>query len=229
MQRSMYKWAMSVTAVFLALAAGPARADIVVASNLPSGFSLSSFDIGIGFSNGTTFTNEAAAQEFTAQASGHLTTLTSTLEQVSAGGVPLIVSFFTVSGSSPGSLLGSVTIPQSQVSSNVFTTLSNFDISAANVNVTAGQSYIVTFTVTTPIASSDRYLAGLLNPNASFFGFQPLFSTNGGTTWAGEGIPNEVGLTLFAASAAPEPSSLTLLGVAGVAGLVFGRRWRTTV
>jgi hypothetical protein len=66
--------------------------------------------------------------------------------------------------------------------------------------------------VNTPINESDRYRALLLNSNPSFFGIQPLFSKDGGSTWAPEGIPNEIGLTLLG-TPVPEPAVPMLFAV----------------
>src|SRR5258708_5670257 len=162
-------WALTIVLVG---ASGAARADFTVASNLPSGYSLSSFDIGIGFQGNTSngfFTNEAPAQEFTASASGILTTLLTTVDQFQPGGVSLNVSIRAVSGGVPGTLLGSVLFTPSQVSPNGLTTLSNFDLSSANIIVTAGQSYVVTYTVDTPPFGSVRYRALLTSPHSYSF------------------------------------------------------------
>src|SRR5205823_3364117 len=135
---------------------------------------------------------------------GRITSLITTVDQFQPGGVSLDVSIFAASGSLPGALLGSVLFTPGQVSSNGFLNPSTFDLSATNMNLVAGQSYIVTYTVDTPINGSVRYRALLLNSNPNFFGIQPLFSKDGGATWAPEGIPNEIGLTLLG-TPVPEP------------------------
>lgn len=198
-----------------------ARGDFVVASNLPAGYQFSSFDIGIGYS-GTGFVNEAAAQEFTAGAGGQLTTLTATVGQVDPGSEPLIVSIYSAAGAVPGTLLGSATFSPSQVSPNVYNSLSSFDLSSKKIALIAGASYFAAFTVATPIGGDDRYEAILLNPNPSSFGIQPVYSRDGGTTWLPEGIPNEIGLTVRAQTV-PEPGSLALVAIGGLTSLGLAR------
>ncbi len=196
------------------LAAAPARGGTVIASNLPTGYSLSSFAEDAGFQGNTSngfFNNEAAAQEFTAAASGQVTTLIATVDQFQAEGVPLIVSFYAASGLLPGPLLGSVSFAPNLVSTNTFVTPSTLDVSSANVNMVAGQSYFVVFSVATPISESSRYRIVLLNENSSFFGFSPLDSQNAGASWFTSPVPNEVGLTLIGTAAVPEPSTVLLL------------------
>jgi hypothetical protein len=229
LMRRQFGVAILVIASFLAAGAGRAAADVIIASNLPPNYQLSSYNVGAGYAGGT-FTNEASAQEFTARASGTLTTLTSTIDAFDPRGLPLNVSIFTAAGGLPGALLGSVLIPPAQVSPDAFASLSSFDLTPAHVSVTAGQSYVMTLTVSTPVAGSVRYRGLLLNANPGFFGFQPLSSRDGGATWGPEGIPNEVGLTFFAAPAlpppaVPEPSSLALFGL-GTAALAGWRKWR---
>jgi hypothetical protein len=84
-----------VLTIGLAGFSNSARGDFAVASNIQGGYTLSGFDNGVGFagsnSNGVR-TNEAAAQEFKAGASGVLTTLVATLDQFQPQGVSLDVS-----------------------------------------------------------------------------------------------------------------------------------------
>jgi hypothetical protein len=81
------------------------------------------------------FSNETPAQEFTAAASGHLSTLIATVDQFQPEGVPLIVSFYDAAGLLPGSLLGSATFAPSQVSSNGFAAPSTLDVSSADATL----------------------------------------------------------------------------------------------
>jgi hypothetical protein len=98
---------ISVMALGLAGISPEARSDVVLASNLPAGYTISSFNIGVGFAGSTSngvFTNEAAAQQFTAQAGGKVTTLITTVDQFQPGDVSLNVSIFAAAGSLPGAL-----------------------------------------------------------------------------------------------------------------------------
>ena len=203
----------------------PAHADIIAANNLTSPPSYSSFDLGIGFAGNTVsgpFTNETPAQEFTAGASGTITTLTASVGQFQPGGVSLDVSILGVSGGLPGALLGTVSFTPSQVSASAFTSPTVFDLSSAGISLTAGQDYFARFSVATPISSSIRYQALLLNTSTSSFGFAAIDSPDGGATWLAPVIPNEIGLTVrVGQTAVPEPLNLFLvgLGLITVAGL----------
>jgi hypothetical protein len=214
--------------VVLALSEGGTRGDSIVASNMPSNYQFSSNDLGIGFTGSTSngfFSNETPAQEFTAQSGGILTKLVTAVGQFQAEGVSLNVTIAEVSGTTPGTSLGTVVFSPSQVSSNVFNSLSTLDLSSANIDLVKGQSYFVIFSVDTPIAGSVRYQAILLQPNSSFFGFPALDSPNGGSTWnAINTIPNnEIGLTVYA-NAVPEPS--TIVGAVTALVIGIGYQWQ---
>lgn len=211
-------------------AACPARAGMILASNFSPPAASSNNDIGIGYYAYPAYTNEAAAQEFAATASGEISTLVVTVDQFVPNDVPLIVTVLKAAGSVPGSVLGSGSFSPNQLSTDGISQPASFDLSAAHIALQAGQDYFVTFTVN-QASGSPRYRAELLGgSNPSGFGFKPLYSRNGGTTWSAESAPNEIGLIvngnagIGSAATVPEPSSLaiamTLTGGACLFGLL---------
>lgn len=220
------KWVvLSALLVFVSTSVS-AKASTIAADNLTPTYGFSSFEAGIGFAglNGL-FSNETPAQEFAAVASGTVTTLTASIQQVQPQGVPLNVSIFTVANGLPGRQVGTISIAQAQVSSNVFSQLSVFNLSAAHVSLTADQSYFALFSVATPSNGSDRYEAVLLNPNAHSFGFPAIVSPDGGITWLTSAISNEIGVTVIVNT--PEPSSVELVAMS-IGTLFFFRRRKKT-
>jgi hypothetical protein len=220
--RSGWSWPLGLLALLgLAGGAGTARGDLVLASNLASPPSYSSFDYGIGFAGSTSngvFTNETPAQEFTAKASGVIKSITATVGQFQPEGVPLTVLVTAAAGSIPGATLGSLTFPTSAVSTNAFNAPTTFDFSSTNISLTAGQNYFVEFFTPTPINGSIRYQALLLNTGSPIaFGFPAIDSPNGGATFfSPPAIPNEIGLTVTGIAVVPEPGPLALASLGGL-------------
>lgn len=220
------KWVvLSALLVFVSTSA-TAKASTIAADNLTTTYSFSSFNAGIGFAGlSGLFSNETPAQEFAPVASGTVITLTASVQQVQPQSVPLNVNIFTVANGLPGRQLSNLSFAQAQVSSNVSNHLSLFNLSAANVSLTAGQSYFALFSVTTPINGSDRYEAVLLNHSAHSFGFPSIVSPDGGTTWLASPISNEIGLTVIVAT--PEPDSCGFVAMTLGTFFLFCGRKRT--
>lgn len=220
-------WVILSVLLVLGSTATATEASTIAADNLTATYALSRFDYGIGFAGaglGGPFSNEAPAQEFTARVSGTVTTLIASIQQVRSQGVPLNVSIFTVASHLPGTQLGSVSFAQAQVSSNVHSNLSALDLSAANISLTAGQSYFAIFSVATPINRDARYEAILLDSNAHFFGFPPIVSPDGGKIWLSPVIADEIGMTVFVRQTTiPEASSTGLVAMS-IGTLFFLRR-----
>lgn len=182
-----------------------ATADQITAMNMDPGFVSTGWATSVGYTNNADYTNEAAGQLFTATVSGKLTTLYATVDRF-VGGQPLKVSIFTADVTTgvglPGTLLGAIAIPETQVTG--FPPSGTWDLSSLNIDLVAGQSYVVTFTVSTPVYQSTIYRALLTQPNANSFGVRSLYSKDG-TTWQQEppAVNAEIGLIVSVASAPP--------------------------
>jgi len=118
-------------------------------------------------------------------------------------------------------VLASISIPPSQVATSVpaGTSLTTLDFTRANVQLSAGTSYFVTLSVDAAAAGDVRYRALLLATNANFFGFHPLYSPDGGSTFRAETLANELGLNIQGSAtpfAVPEPASALSLALGGV-------------
>ncbi|MBD3672113.1 MAG: hypothetical protein HUJ26_01190 [Planctomycetaceae bacterium] len=149
--------------------------------------------------------NEGAAQEFPASQSGVLTTLEASVTK-SSGGAPLVVTIYESNNGLPGASLGSVSIPESEISTwNDLPDppIQPFDLSSANISVEAGRNYIVAFT--TPLAGAVRYSARLTSPNDYSFGYGPLRTDDGGATWRTSNSSAEIGVRLLVEASAPPP------------------------
>lgn len=197
--------ALLVAALF-AGRADSVRADFVVANNFEDGYRSSRLHVGVGYTDNGAFSNEAAAQRFVAERDGVLTTIAATIDRFDAGDVPLIVGVHTAAGTVPGMLLGSITAAPSAVSPPIEAGQfgSTFDFSGLEIDVSAGQSYFVTFAANPPLFGSSRYRALLLANHSNSFGIPPLVSRNGGASWEAVGVTNEVGLLVHATNV-PEP------------------------
>ena len=208
--RRCYAFAV-ISTICLSFFAAPSQADITVADNLKNSMGLSSYDIGIGTSNiingPLVFTNESGGQRFVAGASGNLTTISSDIRTSNTGNVPLNVSIYQAAGNVPGTLLGSLTVPTPNVSSDPFNPVTTFDFSADHIALTAGQSYVVTFSVADPISSEDRYIVYLLPIAPTNFGIPSMFATDA-VHYQNEPINNEIALTV---NATPAPAATALL------------------
>ena len=201
---------INVICLSLVLAAGQvALGDIVTAVNFEEPIAYSQYFTGIGYANPPTFTNEAAAQGFVASVGGPLTTLSATVVRSQSGGVPLIVSVHAAVGALPGTLLGQLIVPETQVASSG---VSTFDFSNLGVDLVAGEPYVITLRVDVPIVQSTRYAAERINDGHDF-GIEPLYSPDGGVTWLDSGYAYEIGLRV---SVLPEPATAALLAIAAL-------------
>ena len=200
-----------IATICLSFFAAPCHADVTVANNLQNGVSWSGWNIGIGTSNivngPLVFTNESAGQRFVAGASGTLTTITSDVVAWSTGNDSLNVGIYQAAGNVPGALLGSQWVAPSNVSSDPQNPLTTFDFSADHIALTAGQSYVVTFSVADPSPNGDRYLVYLLPIAPTNFGIPSMFATDS-VNYQYATINNEIGLTV---NATPEPAATALL------------------
>lgn len=208
--RRIYAFAVICT-FCLSFFSAPSQADITVADNLKNSVGMSSYDIGIGTSNiingPLVFTNESGGQRFVAGASGNLTTITSNVATWNPGNDSLNVSIYQASGNVPGTLLGSLLAPPSSVSSAASNPRTTFDFTADHIALTAGQSYVVTFSVADPSPTDDRYIVYLLPIATSNFGITPIFAPDS-VHYQNEPLNYEIGLTV---NATPEPGATTLL------------------
>jgi len=233
----------TLSAILLTSWAGPARGDYTIASNFTAAGYVSS---GSAIYVGDVFaplgiTNEAAAQEFTASATGYVTTIVASIDKFTPLTFPLIAKITQANGSVPGAVLASISLPPSQVATSVpaGTSLTTLDFTRANVQLSAGTSYFVTLSVDAAAAGDVRYRALLLATNANFFGFHPLYryralllatnanffgfhplySPDGGSTFRAETLANELGLNIQGSAtpfAVPEPTSALSLALGGV-------------
>lgn len=138
-----------------------------------------------------------AGQEFTAATSGTLTTLEASIDKF-YGDVPLDISFYTSSNGFPGTFLGSASVPPEDFDPWGTTNgpMNQFDVSTANVQVEAGQNYVVVFTAA---ASGVQYRCIMTSPNANSFGYAYLASWDG-SPWEKMTRLNpnvEIGMRLF--------------------------------
>jgi hypothetical protein len=182
-------------------AAGATCADIA-ADNIPKDWSPSFFRGDVGYS-APGFPNTAEAQYFLARASGHVTTITSPIRQGFGGptGAPLRVAIHEASGSLPtavpGAILGFVDLPQEHFPPFSVVELVTIDVSAAGVNIEAGQAYHVVLTTDVPVLNGSQYSTAWLNQSSLNFGQAPNFSADGGKTWRPPPpFPNELGLRI---------------------------------
>ncbi len=215
----MYRQTTVVVVSALVLFTQPALADLVTADNIGGAPQSSGFFIGIGFAGSSGFTNEAAAQEFTALVDGTVTTLLATVDRWQADDVPLEVAIHAKSGGTVGALLGQVDFPSAEVPQGLGA--HPYDLSSAAIDLTAGESYFAVFTVDTPISGSTRYRALRAANPAMWFGIEPMFSRDGGGTWEQTQSDPEIGLTVYVV---PEPSTMLMVGACLV--IVSGRRCR---
>ncbi len=148
--------------------------------------------------------SNAAGQEFTATTSGRLTRLEASVDKF-YGNVPLDISFYTSDGGFPGTILGTVSVPAEDFVRWGTNTgpMNHFDVSGANVEVEAGQNYVIVFTAE---AAGVQYRCIMTAPNANSFGY-PYLESRDGSPWVKMTrlSPNvEIGIRLFAEEACVE-------------------------
>lgn len=164
------------------------------------------------------------AQTFTASLTGQLTSLNLALFQFSGQG-NVNVSINSVSGGLPTTTsLGQVSIDSSSLSTDPFmTTLTNFDFSALDVYVTAGQTLAIVASATTPdtaigwsASSIDVYSGG------ENMAYSPSF---GWIYYQGDNIFQTFVDTARQPGEVPEPATVALMGISFL-GLAALRRKR---
>ncbi|QDU37239.1 hypothetical protein Mal4_15490 [Maioricimonas rarisocia] len=201
-----------------AVLAGPVRADEITATNMDeTGYNHTGWAYSVGYRNPDLgYTNEVPGQEFLAQVSGTLTTLTATVDRF-VGREPLQVSVFTATANRPDILLGTVSVPETEVagSGDPDWPMTTVDFSALGIPLVAGESYIVTFKTSTALFQSARYRALQTQINVNSFGQPPIVSKDGGATWFDSRVDPEVGLIVCVASAPPEPQEVVVDVVPG--------------
>jgi hypothetical protein len=197
-----------------------AGAQSIVASNMPSGYTVAGLNGSVGFSNGGTWTNAACGQEFTAGIDARLSSIVASVDKTNPGDTQLKVSIYSADGSYPGVLLGSGLFPSDQIAVAGMGT-SEFDFTSKNIDLVAGMSYVVTFAVSEPIYNDQRYRGLRIESSPQSFGFPSLDSPDGGASWTTASFENEIGLTVLGV---PEPSSIAILLTLALGGLFWRLR-----
>jgi hypothetical protein len=191
----------------LALCSWLPAQEIVSTTNMDAnGFQSSGTHVGIGYrSSDNVWTNEAAAQEFFPEVGGTLSSITATVDPT-YGGEPLQVSIYTSRLGFPGVHLGTVTVPESDISKwsgDSSWQLNTFDLSGLEIALDPNQSYVVVFRTDTALLSS-RYRAIRTLVNASSYGKTALISPDG-TTWNAAPFADELGLIVRVRETPPPP------------------------
>jgi hypothetical protein len=202
-----------------------ARADYVIASNMPEDYVFTNNFIGIGYSYPAIgVSNEAVAQEFKAAVSGPLSSLTASVYKFNPGTIPLNISVYNTNGTTTGALLGSKLFSPDPIPVYGPSDPPTYDLSSLGINLVANHTYIVAFTADQPLFQSTRYGGILLLQNSSFFGYPPLRSLNYGQSWSNTSTSDELGLTV---RAVPEPCTVALLAAGSpiALGWFARRRW----
>jgi hypothetical protein len=193
--------------VSLALVSRLPAAEIVSTTNMDAdGFQSTGTNVGIGYrSSDGAWTNESAAQEFFPEVGGTLGSITATVDKF-AGGEPLHVSIYTSDLGFPDVHLGTVTVPESQISTWRDSTwqLNTFDLSSLAISLDPNQSYVVVFRTDTALYQSVRYRALRTRANASSYGAPALYSRDG-QSWNVSSSADEIGLIVRVRETPPPP------------------------
>ncbi len=176
----------------------------VVANNLAEqGYVSTGWATSVGYSNPRLgFTKEGAGQEFTSTKTGLLTSISATVDKF-IGGQDLIVSLYTANQGVPSLFVGSVRVPETEFSGSINT----FDFSGLNILLIENQSYVVTFTVDSPVGLTTSYRALLTETNENSFGVRSLFSRDS-INWEPSNVYPEIGLIVEADPIAPPPQEV---------------------
>lgn len=203
--------------VSLALFCRLQAAEIVSTTNMDAnGFQSTGTNVGVGYrSSDGAWTNEAAAQEFFPEVGGTLSSITVTLDKFS-GGEPLHVSIYTSDLGVPGVHLGTVTVPESQISTWRDSTwqLNTFDLSSLAISLDPNQSYVVVFRTDTALYQNVRYRALRTQVNANSYGAPALYSRDG-NAWNVSSSPAELGLIVRVSETTPLPVEVVIDVVPG--------------
>lgn len=196
-----------------------AQAEEVTASNLAVGAITNPGEyLNIGTTPEYTIPeNSAVGQGFVSELTGTLTRIEVSVERWRAlGSNPLTVSIWSANATGlPDSQLGSVAFQYTELPWSVLDSgLKVVDFSNQEIELIAGEQYVVVLTTPPPATVSAHYRARLLNPNENSAGISPLTSTDGGLTWQAQD-EKEVGLVVFLNPVLPppppEPQAVTIL------------------
>lgn len=203
----------------LLVCVGSVAADEITATNMDeTGYNTTGWAYSVGYSNPSQgYTNEVPGQEFVAQVSGTLTTLTATVDRF-VGGEPLQVSIYSATANRPDILLGTLSVPESEVGRQGADWPPVFDFTSQNIPLVAGESYIVTFKTSTAVFQSTRYRALLTQTNVNSFGIRAIVSPNGGSSWNTSNVEPEIGLIVCVQGGPPEPQEVAVDVVPGSDG-----------
>lgn len=196
----------SIIVAFLAvLISNSVHAEIVANNLAEEGFVSTGWATSIGYSNPSNgYTNEGAGQEFIPSETSILTTISATVSPF-IGGQPLIVSLYTANAGSPSLFVGSIQVPEEDISG----TFNIFDFSHLNILLIKNQPYIVTFTVSNPVGITTSYRAHLTAANENSFGIRSLISKDS-FNWAPLNVDPEIGLIVEANLLTPPPLEISI-------------------